>query len=173
MHGREHAKVCREAGVLWNEPTTDGYPNMRAKINAELACVEEEFNSGGLTWCESDVKRLISPYPAHKKTDDVLAQLGEDFHHDSVHRFDVQQHAIAAGLPADAAGEDAAGLPAVAAGEANAQKEADGSSDDEDESNDEREDFSTTAVASDAVAVKAACEEPVPLALTQTSKCSW
>ena len=123
----------------------------------------KNFDSVGLTWCESDVKRLISPYPAHKKTDDVLARLGEDFYHDSVHRFDVQQHAIAAGLPADAAGEDAAGLPAVAAGGANAQKEADGSSDDEDDSNDEREDFSTTAVGSDAVAVTAPCEDGVPV----------
>ena len=49
LHGDEDALVCREAGVLWNEPTTDGYPNMRAKIDAELTCVEEEWKPGELT----------------------------------------------------------------------------------------------------------------------------
>ena len=79
LHGGEDAEVCREAGVLWNEPTTEGYPNMRAKINAEVACIEEEFNSGGLTWCESDVKLLISPYPAHERIDKVLDKFGRGF----------------------------------------------------------------------------------------------
>ena len=35
-HGGEYQLTCREAGALWNEQTTDGYANMRAKIDAEL-----------------------------------------------------------------------------------------------------------------------------------------
>ena len=125
LHGKEDALVCREAGTLWNEQTTDGYPNMRAKIDAELAAVAEEFASGGLTWCERDVFRLISPYPANKKVDAVLENLGEDFFHDEIHRMDV------------------GGPSAVAAGETEALEDSHVSSSSEDDSNDEREDFST------------------------------
>ena len=46
LHGKEDMQICREAGVLWNEPTTDGYSNMRAKINAELQVLKEEFDHG-------------------------------------------------------------------------------------------------------------------------------
>ena len=66
--------------MLWNEPTTNGYANMRAKIDAELQDLKDEFDSGGLTWCERDVKRVITPYPKHEKHDKVLERLGEDFH---------------------------------------------------------------------------------------------
>ena len=79
LHGEEDMQICREAGMLWNEPTTDGCPNMRAKINAELQDLKEEFDAGRLTWCERDVKRLISKYPVHEKTDRVLENSGEDF----------------------------------------------------------------------------------------------
>ena len=105
LHGEDDLEVCREAGVLWNEPTTDGYPNVRAKIDAELQDLKDEFESGGLTWCERDVKRLIDPYPKHVRVDRVLENLGEDFYHDSIHRL----------LKDD--------MPAVAAGEAEAPRE--------------------------------------------------
>ena len=85
LHGREDELVCREAGVYWREETTDGWPSMRPKINAELAILEDEFKSGGITWCEKDLQRLIRAYPAHKKVDRVLANLGEDFYHDDIH----------------------------------------------------------------------------------------
>ena len=135
--------VCREAGRLWNEQATDGYPNMRAKIDAELQDLKEEFDSGGLTWCEADVLRLITKYPVHEKIDRVLENLGEDFYHDSVHRLESDD------LPAVAAGKVEAELSAVAAGGANAQEGEDDSTSNEADSNDEREDFSTIAVASD------------------------
>ena len=152
LHGAEDLLICREAGELWNEQTTDGYPNMRAKIDAELRELKEEFDSGGLTWSERDVKRLITPYPKHEKVDQVLENLGEDFYHDSVHRLhdDV--------VPAVAAGTDTAELSAVATVDADAQTgESDSTSNDAD-SNDEREDFSTLAVAGDDLPAVAAIE---------------
>ena len=62
LYGKEDELVCREAGVFWREETTDGYASMRPKIDDELAAVADEFASGGITWCERDVKRLITPY---------------------------------------------------------------------------------------------------------------
>ena len=85
LYGKEDELVCREAGVFWREQTTDGYASMRQKIDDELAAVADEFASGGITWCERDVKRLITPYPCHRKVDRVLKNLGEDFYHDDIH----------------------------------------------------------------------------------------
>ena len=48
----------------------------------------DEIGSGGLTWSLQNVKRLISPYPAHKKVDAILERLGEDFGEDEVHAID-------------------------------------------------------------------------------------
>ncbi len=85
LYGREDEMVCREAGTFWNEETTDKFPSMRPKIDAELAAVADEFQSGGITWCQRDVMRLITPYPSRQKVDRVLENLGEDFYHDNVH----------------------------------------------------------------------------------------
>ena len=63
--------ICREAGVFWNEETTDNYPSMRPRIDAELATVAGEFASGGFAWSEDDVKRLITPYPARPTVDRI------------------------------------------------------------------------------------------------------
>jgi len=89
LHGREDALVCREAGTFWNEETTDKYASMRPKIDAELTAVAEEFESGGITWCSRDVRRLITPYPANKAVDRILRNLGDDFYHDSLQGLDV------------------------------------------------------------------------------------
>ena len=78
-------QLLQERGAFWNEETTDKFPNMRPKIDAELAAVADEFASGRLTWCERDVQRLITPYPPRHKVDRVLENLGEDFYHDEVH----------------------------------------------------------------------------------------
>ena len=112
LHGKEDALVCREAGVLWSEQTTDGWSGMRPKLDYELAAVAEEFESGGLTWCERCVKKLIMPYPARPKVDRIIERLGEDFYHDHI-------HSLADGV------DDAA----VAEGD---HEEADSSSDDDD-----------------------------------------
>ena len=85
LHGREDSFICREAGALWNEETTDHHANMRQKVNKELAAVAEEVDSGGLTWCMHDVKRLICPYPPNRRVDRILTNLGEDFGYDDVH----------------------------------------------------------------------------------------
>jgi len=85
LHGAEDSLVAREAGDLWNERTTDNFPSMRAKIDTELTTVADEWASGGLTWCEKDVLRLIQPYPKNRKVDQIIATLGEDHYHDAVH----------------------------------------------------------------------------------------
>jgi len=85
LYGREDEMVCREAGTFWNEETTDKFPSMRPKIDAELAAVADELQSGGITWCERDVLRLITPYPGRPAVDRVLQNVGEDFYHDDVH----------------------------------------------------------------------------------------
>ena len=145
LSNKEDLLICREAGVLWNERTTDGYANMRAKIDAELQDLKEEFESGGLTWCERDVKRLITPYPRHDKHDKVLERLGEDFYHDSVHRL-----------------SDEAELSAVATEHAHAEAGGNDTTSDDEDSNEEREDFSKIAVAGDDLPAVAASEAIVP-----------
>ena len=85
LYGWEDPMVCRATGEYWNKETTNGLPSMRQKINQELAAVEDEFASGGITWCERDVRRLISPYPAREAVDSVLLNLGDDVYHDDVH----------------------------------------------------------------------------------------
>jgi hypothetical protein len=89
LDGSEDIFICREAGVFWREPTVDGYPSMRPKIDDELAAVAEEFESTGLVWSQAAVQNLILPYPPRRKADAILAKLGEDFYHDDVHALDV------------------------------------------------------------------------------------
>ena len=88
LRGAEDALVCREAGTFWNEATTDNFPCMRPKIDVALDEVASEWESGGIKWCMTDVRRMISPYPARAAVDRVLANLGEDFYHDAVHDLD-------------------------------------------------------------------------------------
>ena len=61
---------------------------MRAKLDPVLTAVAEEHEAGRLTWSQRDVQRLISPYPANKKADHVLAALGDDFYHDDIHALE-------------------------------------------------------------------------------------
>jgi len=94
LHGSEDALICREAGTFWNEPTTDGYQNMRPKIDGELAAVAEEYETGGLLWTSQDIKGLIMPYPPNK-CDRVLSNLGADFYHDELHELEDEDTAAA------------------------------------------------------------------------------
>jgi hypothetical protein len=121
LHGGEDTQVCREAGVYWNEETTDGWPSMRPKIDFELAVVTDEFHSKGITWCERDVQRLITPYPPRQKVDRILANLGEDFYHDAVHSLEDKegdQEAVSSSSDSDEGdGTPADHAPAAVAGE--------------------------------------------------------
>ena len=90
LYGKEDSLICREAGTFWNEETTDGQVTMRPRIDAELAAVAEELDSGGIMWCKRTVHRLITPYPAHKDVDDILKKLGEDYFHDDIQELDGQ-----------------------------------------------------------------------------------
>jgi hypothetical protein len=88
LFGKEDALICREAGEFWNEETTDGYPSMRSRIDAELAAVADEIETKGIAWSYRDVQRLIIPYPKRKEVDDVLEKLGDDFYHDDIEVID-------------------------------------------------------------------------------------
>ena len=64
---------------------TDGFSSMRPKIDVELAAVAEEVGSNSSTCYKEDIQRLMTPYPAHKRVDRILENLGEVFFHDDVH----------------------------------------------------------------------------------------
>ena len=81
--GSEDNQVCREAGVFWNERTTDGFANMRQKMDRELAAVAGE--AAEMPMNQRSMDRLITPYPKRKEADKILEALGEDFSHDAIH----------------------------------------------------------------------------------------
>ena len=112
LHGAEDALVCREAGVFWREETTDGkFENMRAWIDAELVEVGDEYASKGIGWNQRDVKRLITAYKPHTKTDRTLRNLGEDFQYDDIHRLhDESDGAASDGAESDGAASDGAAV---------------------------------------------------------------
>ena len=56
LWGIEDNMVNREAEEFWKEKTTDGYANMREKLNDELAEVSDEHASGGLKWSQRSFK---------------------------------------------------------------------------------------------------------------------
>ena len=106
LFGKEDALVCREAGEFWNEETTDGYPNMRARIDAELAAVADEIGTGGITWSLKDVKRLIVPYPKRKDVDATLERLGEDYYHDAIEELDEDEESKKKAAVADTSDQE-------------------------------------------------------------------
>ena len=62
--------IVQEAAIFWKEL------NMRQKVNAAAAEVREEVKQGRVSWCLTDIKRLILAYPRHKHVDAALADLG-------------------------------------------------------------------------------------------------
>ena len=60
---------------------------MRAKVEAEMADVPENYEAGHIKWNKYDVRRLICKYPIHKHTDKVLDNLGDDYAHDAIHNL--------------------------------------------------------------------------------------
>ena len=87
LDGGQDGLICREAATFWWEHTSDGYENMRAKLNAELAAVAEEVEAGELPWCHQSVERLITPYKKHADADATLERLGDYAGCDGVHRM--------------------------------------------------------------------------------------
>ena len=87
LHGSEDNQIVREAAKFWNEVTTDGFPNMRAKVDAEMADVLENYEAGHIKWNQYYVRRLINEYPIHRRIDNVLENLGDDNAHDCVHNL--------------------------------------------------------------------------------------
>ena len=65
-------QIVREAGHFWRTC------NMRAKVNAAVADVRTEVAAGRLQWNQSDVQRLIKPYPRRGKVDAILENIGDD-----------------------------------------------------------------------------------------------
>ena len=72
LDGSEDVFIVREAAVFWHER------QMRAKINAAVAGVQEEVAAGRLQWNVCDVQRLILPYPKKAEVDVLLAKQGDD-----------------------------------------------------------------------------------------------
>ena len=58
---------------------------MRAKVDAEMADVQEHDEAGHIKWNQYDVRRLINEYPKHWRIDNVRENLGDDYAHDCVH----------------------------------------------------------------------------------------
>ena len=87
LHGSEDHQIVLEAAKFWNEATTDGLPNVRAKADAEMAEVEEEHEAGHIKGNQYYVLRLINKCPKRGRIDNVLENLGEDYAHDCVHNL--------------------------------------------------------------------------------------
>ena len=88
LYGKEDDLVVREAGVFWREVTVNKkHESMRPKINAELAELKSEYDEQRLKWSQQSVRRLITPYPPHRRVDAVLLALGEDAYHDDLQDF--------------------------------------------------------------------------------------
>ena len=85
LYGAEDVLICREAATFWNEPTKDGFANMREKINKELSYVADEIKSGSLRWNKECVARLIVEYPRNKHVDAILKRIGDDAGVDGLH----------------------------------------------------------------------------------------
>ena len=87
LSGDEDASVVREARQFWLQETSDGYANMRAKLDHDLAAVAEEAPHMDMSM-RTIYDRLVTPYPKRKDVDDVLEKLGEDFFQDAIHNDD-------------------------------------------------------------------------------------
>ena len=85
LHGKEDGLICREAAQFWSERTSDGFANMREKINYELSAVADEYGSGSLKWCKQNVERLIVPFPKRKDVDAILERIGDHAGVDDLH----------------------------------------------------------------------------------------
>ena len=68
--------LAKEAAEFWNEPTRDGFPNMRMKINTELEFVERQFKTKQLPWCRDTLESLVAPYEPDE-SDHVLQRQGD------------------------------------------------------------------------------------------------
>ena len=146
LYGAEDNLIVREAGKFWNMETSEGLANMRAKVNAEMEEVEIMYDAKDITWDKESVRRLINKYPEHKRTDKILANLGDDYGHNAIHHLsDVEEDD---GESAEDAASDGDGEPAV--GEDSDNEFAAGSEDDTAVAAD-REGPSTNEVATDAM----------------------
>ena len=79
LNGSEDNLIVREAAGYWNQATSDGYKNMREKVNEEMAIVKEHWTEGQITWNEQFVRKLINDYPKAKKVDAIIDRLGDVF----------------------------------------------------------------------------------------------
>ena len=88
--------IVREAGAFWKEL------GMRTKVNAAVAAVRAEVAAGRLQWTESDVQRLIKPYPRRTNVDKILEAIGDDAGND---RHDGSSDDNADDMPSDQSGD--------------------------------------------------------------------
>ena len=155
LHGKEDNLIVREAATYWNERTTDGYANMREKLNAEMAEVAEDFAEGHIQWNEQYVRGLIRPYPRHKAVDKVLETIGDHFSHDAIHDLSDAEEEEAEADNGEAASCDSEDEKAAAA-----DHEGDGA--DEDDCDDDEHETAVAAMCDDVPTVAAddkTCED--------------
>jgi hypothetical protein len=56
--------IVREAATFWKEL------NMRKKVNSAVAEIREEVKQARMSWCSTDIRRLIRPCPRNEHVDD-------------------------------------------------------------------------------------------------------
>jgi hypothetical protein len=123
LDGSEDHLIVREAGTFFREE------NMRVRINREVAQVREEVRSGRLSWNMADVRRLIAPYPAHKKVDAVLAKIEDHAwleEEDTPYLDEDEEKDVDAGENVDMSGSDAEAAGEEEAAEEGSDAEAEG-----------------------------------------------
>ena len=76
--------LVHQAAIYWNEQTSDGYKNVREKVNDEIAIVAEHFEDKETVWSKHHVRKLINAYPKRPKVEQVLDMFGDDVSYDAI-----------------------------------------------------------------------------------------
>ena len=127
LHGKEDNLIVREAAMYWNDATSDGYKNVREKVNAEMEIVAEHFADKRIVWDKDHVRKLINAYPPRPRVDKVLERIEDYYSRDAIHDLSDAEEDEADKLEGDQC--DSEGEAAVAAdnGEASNEEESAGS----------------------------------------------
>ena len=124
LHGKEDNLIVREAAMYWNDATSDGYKNVREKVNAEMEIVAEHFADKRIVWDKDHVRKLINAYPPRPRVDKVLEHIEDYNSHDAIHDLSDAEEDEADKLEGDQC--DSEGEAAVAADNEEASNEEEG-----------------------------------------------
>ena len=59
LGGKEDDLIAKGARDVWYSPTSEGYPNMRAKLDVELAYVKQQVHDKELPWGFASLTSLV------------------------------------------------------------------------------------------------------------------